>query len=171
MASSSNKYENAEKLIDESLSAGKIYIFPPGFMLFMLVNMLLIFGSTMLVLTIQDVVFNNIETAMVFTVSMGVVMAFVIVTPPFFIIWGYRKAYFFLKLLVIALSLFMSVFTSIAAYTGSKLLPLSFSGLICMVVIYFLVISPTYIVFSLFTARRRELAIEKKTHEKKLFSK
>ena len=166
-----NKYEKIEQDIDKILSEDKIYVFPPGFTIFLIVNLLLLFSAASLIITIQDVLFTNIKTAMVFTVTSELIMAIVVVVPPALIIWGYRNAFVYLKFLVITLTILMSIFTIIETFTNGKFLPLSFAGLVCLVIVYFMINSPTYVVFRLFTARRRELAVKKKAGVKEIIGK
>jgi len=167
-STSANKYAHIEKQIDKYLLEYKILVFPPGSLVFFSVNMLLIFGAAALILTIQDVIFTNFKTAAIFTVVSEVIMSLIIVAPPSLVIWGFRKAFFYLKFLVVTLTVSMSLFTIAEIFSNGKFLPMSFAGLICLAVVYFMVNSPSYILFSLFTARRRELAVEERGRKKGL---
>ena len=80
-----DKYADLEKQIDEILSDGKLYLFPPGLWLFLLVNVLMMIGVGLFIVTAQDVLFDQIKPAMIFSFVAGIVLALVIVNSPFWL--------------------------------------------------------------------------------------
>lgn len=166
-----NKYAEVERHIDEILSDGRLHIFPPGFWAFLLVNMLMIVGISGLLIAAKDVLFDEMEQAATFMVLGMLVLSILIVTPPFLVIRGFRKALPFLKKMIIVLS----VFTSISAFAnlmiGGSYGLFATAGFICLVIAYMLSNSNAYQLLSLFTARRRELALEALEKRKRVLSK
>jgi hypothetical protein len=160
-ATSHNKYVNLERQIDEILSEGKIYIFPPGLGVFLLVNLLMVVGIAMLVLVSQDVIFDQMESAMIFSFVAGIALSLGIVTPPFLVLRGFRKAHTYLKYIIIALIILILLFAVLSLIKGSQFGIFSVIGFISMLGAYQLVKGDTYQLLSLFTARRRELALQK----------
>ena len=156
---SNDKYADLEKQIDEILSDGKFYLFPPGLWLFLLVNVLMMIGVGLFIVTAQDVLFDQIKPAMIFSFVAGIVLALVIVTPPFLVIRGFRKALSYLKVMIVVLSVLILVVAAVDIVIGGPFGLYAVIGFLSMASAYFCVNSSTYQLLSLFTARRRELAL------------
>lgn len=167
-----NKYADLEKQIDDILSDGKLYLLPPGFWMFLLVNLLLMIGVAVLVIVAQNVLFaGQMERAMIFSVVSGIALALVIVTPPFFVLRGFRRALTYLRILIILLSVLILLFGVADIVTGGNLGLYAVIGFIVMVSAYLAVKSNTYQLLSIFTARRRELALQDVERRKQVLSK
>ncbi len=168
---SENKYAEVERQIDEILSDGRLHFFPPGFWIFLLVNMLMIVGISGFLIAAKDVLFDQMEQAATFAVLGGVVLSIIIVTPPFLVMRGFRKALRFLKKMII----FLAVLTFISGFANLMIGGLyglhAAVGFICLVFAYLLANGNSYQLLSLFTARRRELALEALEKRKRALSK
>jgi len=158
--SSDNKYADLEKQIDEILSDGKLYLYPPGLWIFLLVNLLMMIGVGMLIVTAQDVLFDRMESAMIFSFITGIVLALVIVTPPFLVIRGFRKALSYVKVMIVVLAVLIAIFAVIELIIGGLFGLYGVIGFISMGIAYLCVNSSSYQLLSIFSARRRELALQ-----------
>ncbi|MGD8940892.1 MAG: hypothetical protein PVJ72_16015 [Gammaproteobacteria bacterium] len=166
-----NKYAEVEKQIDEILSDGKLHLFPPGFGTFLLVNLLMIVGICGLLIAAKDVLFDQMEQAATFMVLGVLVFSIIIVTPPFLVVRGFRKALPFLKRMIIVLSVLTFISGVANLMIGGFYGLYAAVGFICLVIAYMLANSNAYQLLSMFTARRRELALEALERKKEVLSK
>jgi hypothetical protein len=166
-----NKYAEVERQIDEILSDGKLHLIPPGFWTFLLVNMLMIVGICGLLIAAKDVLFDQMEQAATFMVLGMLVFSIIIVTPPFLVIRGFRKALPFLKRMIIVLSVLTLISGLANLIIGGSYGLFAAAGFICLVIAYMLANSNAYQLLSLFTARRRELALEALERRKRVLTK
>jgi hypothetical protein len=167
-----NKYSAIEEQIDALLSDGRLHLWPPGSLTFISVNMLLILGSAMLILTAQDVLFGGqIYQAAVFSCIGEVVLTLTTVTPAFMVMRGFRKALGILKYIVITLTILLTLFGTLSEFKNGYLNIFIGIGFGSLLISLILLKSPTYQLFSLFTARRRELALQDIAKKKKFLKK
>ncbi len=169
---SDNKYTKLERQIDEILSDGKIYILPPGFWVFVLVNVLMMIGVAMLVVVAQDVLFvGQILKAAVFSVIAILGLALIIVTPAFFVMRGFRKAVNYLRVVIIAVLTLIVAFGVVNVINHGTSSIFIGIGLMSMMISFLLVYSNSYQLLSIFTSRRREMALRDIEEKKHFFSK
>jgi hypothetical protein len=169
--SAENKYAELERQVDEILSDGKLHLLPPGFVTFLLVNLLMIVGMCGLLIAAKDVLFDQMEQAATFMVLGVLVFSIIIVTPPFLVLRGFRKALPFLKRIIIVLSV-LTLISGLANFMIWGVYGIyAVVGFICLVIAYMLANSNAYQLLSIFTARRRELALEAMAHKKEILSK
>ena len=166
-----NKYAEVEKQIDEILSDGKLHLFPPGFGTFLLVNLLMIVGICGLLIAAKDVLFDQMEQAATFMVLGVLVFSIIIVTPPFLVVRGFRKALPFLKIKIIVLSMLTFIAGFANLMVGDLYGLYAAIGFLSLVVAYMLTNSNAYQLLSMFTARRRELVLEALERKKEVLSK
>ena len=169
--SSENKYANLEKQIDEILSDGKLVLFPPGTGAFLLVNLLVLVGISGLIISAQEILFDKTESAMIFFMASGLVLCVIAVTPPFFMIRGFRKALPYAKKMIVFLSILTLVFGLLNLVNGGKSSLFAVISFIALVLAYMLANSNAYLLLSIFTARRRELALEALEKRRRVLSK
>jgi hypothetical protein len=167
-----NKYSAIEEQIDALLSDGRLYLWPPGSLTFISVNMLLILGSVALLLTaLNPLILDPTPEGVVFVYVGEVVLTLTIVTPAFMVMRGFRKALGVLKNIAITLTILLALFGTLSEFKNGYLNIFIGIGLGSLLISLILLKSPTYQLFSLFTARRRELALQDIAKKKKILKK
>ncbi len=155
-----NKYSAVEEQIDVLLSDGRLHLFPPGTWTFVSVIMLLIFGMAALTVTASLVLFpNQIPEGAVFECVASVVLTLTMSIPAGMVARGYRKASGVLKYIVIIIAISLALFGTLSEFTVGKLIFIGL-GLGSLLFSLRLLKSPSFIMYSLIAARRRELALE-----------
>jgi hypothetical protein len=167
-----NKYSAIEKQIDALLSDGRLHLWPPGSLTFVSVNMLLILGSAMLTLTaLNGLILNPTPEGAVFVFAAETIITLTIVTPAFMVMRGFRKALGVLKNIAITLTILLALFGILSEFKSVYLNIFISIGLGSLLIALILLNSPSYQLFSLFTARRRELALEDIAKKKQFLKK
>lgn len=160
MSRSEKENADLERQVKKRSSSGELYLLPPGFWVFVLVNMLLILAVGMLVLLSQSVFFaGEREKAAVFSVISGGGLAIVIVTPAFFVMRGFRKALHYMKILPVIILLLIVFAASVDAVNRGQLSLFAVVGFIAGIAATSLIRGKSYRLLSLFTAARRGLAV------------
>lgn len=148
-----------DKQLDAILADGRIHLIPPGFMVFLAVNLLLMVAVAMWILVAQAVLFpGQTEKAAVFSVIAGLFLSVGIVTPAFLVLRGFANAMCYLQwvmgcllgLLVISSGWYLVQNNAFNVFTGV--------GFVAVIVAFILVRSDRYQLLSHFTRRRRALA-------------
>ncbi len=165
---SDNKYADLEKAIDLILADGRIILFPPGSLVFILVNMLMLIGAASLGVVASQVLFaGQMEKGAVFAFVGVLILTILIVTPAFSVFLGFRRAVNYLRIIIIALLTLLVAFGVVDVINQGELILISIIGSVSMIISLLLVCSNSYQLFRVFVARRRELRlldIEKKKH-------
>ena len=138
----------------------RIYIRSPGGFVFISTNMLVLFGVATLTIVAIGLFFSDrTESGSMFMFLSSIAWGIIVVTPPFLLAWGYRWAYpYFYSLVAILLcvSLLFITISTIKNGATNSLNGFSMASTAFFAIALYLIRTPTYTLFCIFSARRRE---------------